>query len=77
MRTGALTEVLTSRGHQVVWWTSAFDHFAKRWLWQRTTELYRPGVGRVIGNTERDNVDEVAYLLVALVVLRGQAPGGR
>ncbi len=48
MRSGALTEVLTSRGHQVVWWTSAFDHFAKRWLWRRTTELTRPHVGRII-----------------------------
>ncbi len=29
-RTGLLARVLTARGHEVTWWTSAFDHYAKR-----------------------------------------------
>ena len=29
-RTGLLAETLTSLGHEVVWWTSAFDHFERR-----------------------------------------------
>ncbi len=41
LRTGALAEVLGKRGHAVTWWTSAFDHYAKRhrsagdvaWAW--------------------------------------------
>ena len=30
LRAGILAERLWERGHQVVWWTSAFDHTAKR-----------------------------------------------
>lgn len=30
MRTGTLALHLVNRGHEVVWWTSAFDHFGKR-----------------------------------------------
>lgn len=29
-RTGMLAEQLVARGHQVVWWSSAFDHFSRR-----------------------------------------------
>lgn len=29
LRTGALAQRLTDRGHQVLWWTSAFDHYRK------------------------------------------------
>jgi hypothetical protein len=29
-RTGQFAQFLASRGHHVVWWTSAFDHFRKR-----------------------------------------------
>ena len=29
-RTGQLARVLSARGHEVTWWTSAFDHYAKR-----------------------------------------------
>ncbi len=31
-RTGYLARFLAARGHRVVWWTSAFDHFRKRHL---------------------------------------------
>jgi glycosyltransferase involved in cell wall biosynthesis len=30
LRTGRLAQGLKERGHNVLWWTSAFDHFAKR-----------------------------------------------
>jgi glycosyltransferase involved in cell wall biosynthesis len=30
LRTGRLARCLTDHGHEVVWWTSAFDHFAKK-----------------------------------------------
>jgi glycosyltransferase involved in cell wall biosynthesis len=30
LRTGRLARCLTDRGHEVLWWTSAFDHFTKR-----------------------------------------------
>lgn len=31
-RTGSFARFLASRGHHVVWWTSAFDHFRKKHL---------------------------------------------
>ncbi|MCA9232418.1 MAG: glycosyltransferase family 4 protein [Planctomycetales bacterium] len=30
LRTGILAEALAAKGHEVVWWTSTFDHFAKK-----------------------------------------------
>jgi glycosyltransferase involved in cell wall biosynthesis len=30
LRTGSLARNLVERGHEVLWWTSAFDHFSKR-----------------------------------------------
>lgn len=32
MRTGLLADQLVQNGHQVLWWTSAFDHFKKDWI---------------------------------------------
>ncbi len=42
MRTAMLAEALIKRGHQVFWWTSAFDHFNKKWHFEKDTdfELY-------------------------------------
>jgi len=40
MRTGMLADKLVERGHEVAWWTSAFDHVNKRMLFERDTELY-------------------------------------
>jgi len=39
MRTAFLAEELIRRGHTVVWWASAFDHFQKRWLFAEDTEI--------------------------------------
>ena len=30
LRIGILAEIMQSLGHEVVWWTSAFDHVGKR-----------------------------------------------
>ena len=30
LRIGILADILSSQGHEVVWWTSAFDHVGKR-----------------------------------------------
>jgi glycosyltransferase involved in cell wall biosynthesis len=42
-RTGAFARYLVSRGHHVVWWTSAFDHFRKQHLSEEDTFLTEPG----------------------------------
>jgi glycosyltransferase involved in cell wall biosynthesis len=39
MRTAMLAETLKGRGHEVLWWTSAFDHFSKNWIFPGDTEL--------------------------------------
>jgi glycosyltransferase involved in cell wall biosynthesis len=39
MRTAMLAERLAARGHDVVWWTSAFDHFRKDWLFGTDAEV--------------------------------------
>lgn len=36
-RTGMLAQTLVRRGHDVVWWTSTFDHFSKRHLFPADT----------------------------------------
>lgn len=39
LRTALLSEKLTARGHSVLWWASAFDHFKKEWVFNKETEL--------------------------------------
>ena len=54
LRTGMLADYLTSRGHQVVWWTSSFNHSLKQQRVPKDTyldlkrgyrlwQLYAPG----------------------------------
>lgn len=38
-RTGAFANYLSEKGHEVVWWTSTFDHFARKHLFQEHTTL--------------------------------------
>jgi glycosyltransferase involved in cell wall biosynthesis len=40
MRTAILANKLVQRGHSVLWWTSAFDHFRKAWLFRDDTEIH-------------------------------------
>lgn len=39
LRAGLLGQMLARRGHQVVWWTSTFDHWQKRHLYPSDTVL--------------------------------------
>jgi glycosyltransferase involved in cell wall biosynthesis len=39
MRTTLLAEKLLDRGASVVWWTSAFDHFKKEWMFEKDNEI--------------------------------------
>lgn len=39
MRTAYLADTLVERGHEVVWWASAFDHFQKKWICEREEEF--------------------------------------
>jgi hypothetical protein len=39
LRTAHLAEKLVQRGHNVIWWASAFDHFKKIWLYSGDTEV--------------------------------------
>lgn len=34
-----MADKLVGRGHQVTWWTSAFDHFKKDWVYKKDIEL--------------------------------------
>ena len=38
-RTGSLARVLAGAGHQVIWWTSTFNHFKKQHLFQGSATL--------------------------------------
>ncbi len=39
MRTMMLADALVERGHKVLWWTSAYDHFNKKWHFARDTDF--------------------------------------
>jgi len=38
-RTSHLADALVKRGHSVLWWTSAFDHFKKEWISQKNATI--------------------------------------
>ena len=39
MRTALLADKLVEKGHNVLWWASAFDHFKKDWVFKKDTEI--------------------------------------
>lgn len=39
LRTSLLADKLVERGHEVLWWASAFDHFRKEWLYRDDTPV--------------------------------------
>jgi glycosyltransferase involved in cell wall biosynthesis len=58
-RTGAFARYLVSRGHEVTWWTSAFDHFRKQHLAAEDTFLTEPdglGIRLLRGSGYKRNV---------------------
>lgn len=45
LRTGLLSIALANDGHDIVWWTSTFDHFKKKQLFEVDTDFdYRPNL---------------------------------
>ena len=44
LRTGILAAELAARGHEVIWWTSAFNHFKKEWTFDEDTSISADGV---------------------------------
>ena len=46
-RSGLLAEVLVSRGHEVLWWSSTFDHARKRFRGGRESGFAVPGGARI------------------------------
>jgi glycosyltransferase involved in cell wall biosynthesis len=40
LRTAVLADTLVERGHRVLWWTSSFDHFQKKWIFERDEDFY-------------------------------------
>jgi glycosyltransferase involved in cell wall biosynthesis len=48
MRMGLLAEELVSMGHQVLWWTSTFEHGRKRVRFKKTTEINMFQNGKLI-----------------------------
>ena len=41
MRTALLADELLAKGHSVIWWTSAFDHIKKKWIFTKDTEVQK------------------------------------
>ena len=39
MRIGILANILSSNGHEVIWWTSAFDHVSKKKRYPKSTKV--------------------------------------
>ncbi len=39
LRTAMLADKLTERGHNVLWWASSFDHFGKKWIFNKDMEF--------------------------------------
>lgn len=59
LRSGLLADVLAARGHQVVWWTSTFDHMRKRHRFTTDTSVYhKPNleIRLVRGSGYRSNI---------------------
>ncbi|HZO90868.1 MAG TPA: glycosyltransferase family 4 protein [Chthonomonadaceae bacterium] len=48
LRTGILANLLASRGHRVVWWTSTFDHMRKRQRFPQDTVVDRDANLRIV-----------------------------
>ncbi len=61
LRTGILADLLAREGHEVVWWTSTFDHTHKRQRADTTQRLDLPPRGRLILLRGRDYRRNVSF----------------
>jgi glycosyltransferase involved in cell wall biosynthesis len=50
MRTAILADKLVKKGHSVTWFVSAFDHFKKKWIFKKDTQI-----------TLKDRYDIIAF----------------
>ncbi len=75
MRTGFLVDKLVRRGHTVVWWSSAFDHFQKAWIDSSTIKGAAGGAQLILlkGCGYQRNVSLKRYLDHRLVAHRFRA----
>ncbi len=65
LRTAMLTEKLVERGHRVLWWASAFDHFEKKWVFNQDVEVeIQKGISikALKGSGYRKNISFFRYL---------------
>lgn len=72
MRTAMLADKLCERGHDVVWWTSAFDHFRKDWLFEKDMEVQVNGrlrLSALKGTGYRKNIS-IARIIDHRVIAR-------
>jgi glycosyltransferase involved in cell wall biosynthesis len=59
LRTGLLSKALANDGHDVLWWTSTFDHFKKKQLFKEDTDFnYLPNlrISLLFGKSYKRNV---------------------
>jgi glycosyltransferase involved in cell wall biosynthesis len=65
LRTAYLADKLIQRGHNVLWWASAFDHFGKRWLYDHDKEVtlhQRLTIKALKGTGYKKNVSLTRYI---------------
>lgn len=65
LRTALLSEELKKRGHKVLWWISAFNHFKKEWLFEHDQSVMLENGVRLFalkGCSYRQNISVARYL---------------
>jgi glycosyltransferase involved in cell wall biosynthesis len=84
-RTGYFAKFLCANGHDVVWWTSTFDHFRKKHVFDADTTLYAKDGPRIVflkGSGYTNNLSlarirdhrQIARKFSKLAMLETQAP---
>ncbi|HVN96734.1 MAG TPA: glycosyltransferase family 4 protein [Syntrophorhabdaceae bacterium] len=80
MRTGILAEKLMQRGHDVLWWISAFDHLRKEWLFRDDTEVtlkHKLRIKAIKGSGYKKNVSMRRYLDHKLIANKFKRQSGK
>jgi glycosyltransferase involved in cell wall biosynthesis len=64
MRTALLAEELQKRGHSVLWWTSAFDHVSKKWIFNTEEIQHVNGFSffPLIGRGYKKNISPARFI---------------
>jgi glycosyltransferase involved in cell wall biosynthesis len=75
LRTAMVAEKLLDRGHSVLWWASAFDHFGKKWVFDSEREIDLKENLKIIalkGIGYKKNISITRYIDHHLLALRFQ-----